>query len=85
MRFVHVYAMKPEPARVRTVAPRHAAYWHDLRLPGYLGGPFEDRSGGLVSFEADSREEAEMLIAADPFVRERLLESSWTTGWLADP
>jgi hypothetical protein len=39
MRFVHVYAMKPEPDRVRAVAPRHAAYWHGLGLGGYLGGP----------------------------------------------
>ena len=64
MRFVHVYAMKPEPDRVRAVAPRHAAYWHGLGLGGYLGGPFDDRSGGLISFEADSREEAEGLIAS---------------------
>jgi uncharacterized protein YciI len=74
MRFVHVYA-KPEPDRVRAVAPRHAAYWHGLGLGGYLGGSFDDRSGGLISFEADSREEAERLIAADPFVREELLAS----------
>jgi len=79
MRFVHVYPMKPEPDRVRAVAPRHAAYWHGLGL----GGPFDDRSGGLISFEADSREEAERLIAADPFVREELLASSSTERWLA--
>lgn len=34
MRFVHVYAMKPEPDRVRAVAPRHAAYWHGLGPAG---------------------------------------------------
>jgi uncharacterized protein YciI len=50
------------------------------------GGPFDDRSGGLITFEINSREEAERLIAADPFVREDLLESSWVkggrlTGW----
>jgi hypothetical protein len=37
---------------VREVAPKHAAYWHELRLPEYVGGPFADRSGGLISFEA---------------------------------
>ena len=84
MRFVHVYAMKPEPDRVRAVAPRHAAYWHDLQPGGYLGGPFDDRSGGLITFEADSREEAERLIAADPFVRERLLASSSIERWQVD-
>lgn len=85
MRFVHVYEMKPEPDRVGAVAPRHAAYWHGLGLRGYLGGPFDDRSGGVLSFEAGSREEAEALIAADPFVREQLLEESLTKGWLVDP
>jgi uncharacterized protein len=84
MRFVHVYAMKPEPDRLRAVAG-HAAYWHGLELRGYLGGPFDDRSGGLISFEAGSREEAERLIAADPFVRERLLASSSIERWLVDP
>ena len=85
MRFVHACAMKPEPDRVRAIAPRHAAYWHGLELRGYLGGPFDDRSGGLINFEADSREEAERLIAADPFVREQLLASSSIERWLVDP
>ena len=31
MRFVHVHAMKPEPDRVRAVAPRHAAFGSSLR------------------------------------------------------
>ena len=84
MRFVHVYTMKPEPDRVRTVAPRHAAYWDGLELREYLGGPFDDRSGGLISFETDSREDAEAFIAADPFVREDLLESSRIEGWLVE-
>jgi uncharacterized protein YciI len=59
--------------------------WHGLGLGGYLGGPFDDRSGGLISIEADSGEEAERLIAADPFVREELLASSSIERWLLDP
>lgn len=43
-RFAYAYVMKDEPDRIRAVAPLHAAYWHDLELPGYLGGPFGDRS-----------------------------------------
>ena len=36
--------------------------------------------------EADSREEAEQLIGADPFVREELLASSSSIErWLVDP
>ena len=33
----------------------------------YLGGPFAERSGGLITFEASSRERAEKMTAHDPF------------------
>lgn len=68
--------------RVRDVAPRHAAYWHDLSLPGYLGGPFGDRSGGLILIDADNRERAEQLVRDDPFVHEGLLRSWRLEQWL---
>jgi imidazolonepropionase-like amidohydrolase len=35
-----------------------------------VGGPFADRSGGLITFDADSLEQAAGIIAADPFVQE---------------
>jgi uncharacterized protein YciI len=84
MRIAYFYWMKDDPDRIRMVAPEHAAYWRDLGLPGYLGGPFADRSGGLISFEAESVETAERVIAADPFVREELLESSVVRQWMAE-
>ena len=84
MKVIHFYAMKPDPDRVRTVAPQHAAYWNDLRLPGYQGGPFADRSGGLITFEADSINDAERVIAADPFVRHDLLATSVVKQWIAE-
>lgn len=84
MRIAYLYWMKDEPDRVKSVAPEQAAYWHDLASPGYLGGPFADRSGGLITFEADSLEHAESIIAADPFVREELLESSVVKQWLPE-
>jgi uncharacterized protein len=84
MRVAHFYTMKQDPDRVRTVAPEHAAYWQHLGVPGYLGGPFADRSGGLITFEADSEEAAERLIAADPFVREGLLATSSLQRWVVE-
>jgi uncharacterized protein YciI len=74
MRILYFYLMSDAPDRVRTVAPRHAAYWRELGLGQYLGGPFADRSGGLITFEADSIFEAEQLVADDPFVQEDLLQ-----------
>lgn len=84
MRIAYSYLMKDDPDRVRTVAPEHAAYWRGLGLPGYLGGPFADRSGGLITFEADSLEQSERIIAADPFVLEELLELSVVKQWMPD-
>ena len=84
MRIVHFYSMRPEPDRVRAIAPEHVAYWHGLDLRGYLGGPFADRSGGLITFEADSVDEAERAVAGDPFVREELLESSVVKQWVPE-
>jgi uncharacterized protein YciI len=84
MRIAYSYSMKDDPDRVRTVAPEHAAYWRDLGLPEYLGGPFADRSGGLIIFEADSLEAAERIIAADPFSRKRLLESRVVKQWVPE-
>jgi uncharacterized protein len=81
MRLAYFYLMKPEPDRVRVVAADHAAYWHDLDRPGYVGGPMADRSGGLISFEAESVHEAEQLVAGDPFVQAELLEDSWLKEW----
>jgi uncharacterized protein YciI len=51
---------------------------------GCVGGPFADRSGGLITFEAESLEAAERIIAADPFVREELLEGSVVKVWIPE-
>jgi uncharacterized protein YciI len=85
MRVAYFYFMKPEPDRVRAVAPSHAAYWQGLALGNYRGGPFADRSGGLIVFDSESREQAEQLISRDPFVRAQLLEHQWIREWLAGP
>ena len=84
MRAAYVYFMKDDPVRVRSVAPRHAAHWRGLALSGYVGGPFTDRSGGLITFEAASPEEAAGFVAADPFVTEGLVERASLKAWCPD-
>ncbi|HEX5522331.1 MAG TPA: YciI family protein [Pedococcus sp.] len=81
MRFAYLYFMQDEPDRVRAVAPQHAAYWQAIKADGYLGGPFADRSGGLITFEASSRERAEEMTAHDPFARHGLLDRHWLKEW----
>jgi uncharacterized protein YciI len=82
MRFLFFYVMKDAPYRVPAAAPRHAEYWRELALPAHLGGPFADRSGGLITFEADSGEEADKLVANDPFLQEDLIEHHWLEEWI---
>lgn len=84
MRFLYFYLMKETPERVRASAPAHAAYWQQLGLGNYAGGPFADRSGGLITFDADSFGRADQLTANDPFRREDLIERYWLKEWLAD-
>jgi uncharacterized protein YciI len=84
-RFVYVYSMADDPAGVGRVAPRHAAYWDGLHLADYAGGPFEDRSGGLITFTVDDSVQAEAAVASDPFVREGLLERHSLKEWEPAP
>jgi uncharacterized protein YciI len=80
-RYAYIYFMTDDPSRVRSVASRHAEYWHSLKLEDYTGGPFTDRSGGLITFRAEELHDAEDFVANDPFVREGLIERSWLQQW----
>ena len=80
-RFAYFYLMQDDQDRVRTIAPGHASYWRELGLARYLGGPFEDRTGGLITFAADDLADAQRVVREDPFVREGLLEVQWLKRW----
>jgi uncharacterized protein YciI len=84
VRLAYFYLMTSDASRIRAVAPAHAAYWRDLQLPGYSGGPFQDRSGGLILFDAPDLEAAQALVASDPFVRHGLVTQQWLKAWLVD-
>jgi uncharacterized protein len=62
MRFLYFYFMNEEPERIRAAAPEHSAYSRGLALSGDLGGPFADRSGGMISFDLDASEKAEEVV-----------------------
>ncbi len=83
-RFAFVYFMKRMPDRIREVVPLHIDYWKTRRLQGYRGGPFADRTGGLITFEAASLESATKLVDDDPFVVHDLLETKWVKEWSAE-
>jgi uncharacterized protein len=82
--FVYFYFNSFEPEKVRQVVPAHVQYWHTAGLDGYRGGPFSDRTGGLITFSASSLEEATEIIQRDPFVQEGLIDQNWIKEWLAE-
>lgn len=84
MRFAYFYFVAGDPQRVRTVAPQHAEYWRAAALPHYVGGPFSDMSGGLITFDCDSFADAGRLVADDPFRRAHLLERHWLKEWTVE-
>lgn len=84
-RFAFAYVLKDRPDRIREVVPYHADYWRDSGVEHYIGGPFADRSGGLISFAAASLAEAQALVTQDPLAVHALLADSWLKEWMAQP
>ena len=82
--FVYFYLMGSDPQRVRPIVPAHVKYWKDARLDDYRGGPFGDRSGGLIQFTAEDVGKAAEIVAGDPFVAAGLIETSWLKEWVPE-
>jgi uncharacterized protein YciI len=83
-RFVYFYFNRNEPQKIRQVVSAHVEYWKTANLQGYMGGPFSDRTGGLISFAASSLEDAAEIIRRDPFVLEDLIEQKWIKEWIVE-
>ena len=83
-RFIYFYFNRNEPEKIRQIVPAHVQYWKDANLKGYMGGPFADRTGGLISFAASSLEEATETILKDPFVLEDLIAEKWIKEWIVE-
>jgi len=83
-RFLYFYLMRNTPEAIRQLVPAHVQYWHSRDLRDYIGGPFADRTGGLITFAAASLDHAEQIIIHDPFVSEQLIEQRWVKEWLIE-
>jgi len=49
-----------------------------------MGGPFGDRTGGLISFVAPSLQEAMEITLQEPFILEGLIEQKWIKEWVLE-
>jgi hypothetical protein len=77
MRVAYLYLMRDRPDQVNPAAPARATYCRELAPPGYLGGPFADRSGGLITVDVDSWKTAEQLVGNDSLHHTDLLDGRW--------
>lgn len=82
--FIYFYFNRNEPEKIRQVVPAHVQYWKTAKLKEYRGGPFRDRTGGLISFAAPSIEEATEIIRQDPFILEDLIAEKWIKEWIVE-
>ncbi len=82
--YAFFYLMKKDVEKIREIVPGHVRYWKDNKPANYSGGPFADRSGGLIVFEAEGMGAAEELADNDPFVIERVIEAKWLKEWIRE-
>lgn len=83
-RFIYFYFNRNEPEKIRQVVPAHVQYWKTANLKRFIGGPFADRTGGLISFTASSLEEATAIIQQDPFNLQDLIAEKWIKEWIVE-
>jgi uncharacterized protein YciI len=81
---IYFYLMNDKFELIKNAAQRHAAYWKKLNLTNYQGGPFEDKSGGCITFLSSSMEQTTELILNDPFLKAGCLEKNWIKEWIID-
>ncbi len=82
--FVFFYLMGDEDARIAVAVPAHVEYWRRVKVDSYAGGPFADRSGGLITFDAANVQEASDVVKNDPFVAQVLVSEYWIKEWLPE-
>ena len=71
MKFAAVIEYVQDREKVAALRPVHREYLASLYRRGRLvaAGPFTDDSGSLIVYQAESQEEADQLIRADPFAQ----------------
>jgi uncharacterized protein YciI len=69
MKFAAVIEYTPDKSKIAQFRPPHREYLMGLRKAGKaaMAGPFTDDSGGLLIYEAESKEDVEKMIRDDPF------------------
>ncbi|MCP3924366.1 MAG: hypothetical protein GY714_17460 [Desulfobacterales bacterium] len=82
--YAFFYFMKENSQQIPKLIPEHIKYWNTENPIDYSGGPFNDRSGGLILFKAKTIESAREITANDPFVTGNVLQQKWIKEWISN-
>ena len=83
MKFAATIEYTRDAAKIAAARPAHRKNLKSLLDSGNLAisGPFTDDSGGLLVYEAESLEQAEELLRADPFAKSGVFLTWTIRGW----
>ena len=83
MKIAAIVQYTPDASLIAKVRPAHRQYLKSLFDEGKIAisGPFSDDGGGLMVYEAESKEEVETIIAADPFAQSGVFVSWELRPW----
>ena len=82
--FVFAYMMSDNPDKIKESVPLHIEHWKSQSFEYYKGGPYADRSGGLITFSASNIDEAESIASKDPFVANEVLDHYAIKEWMPE-
>jgi uncharacterized protein len=70
MKYFAVFLPMKDEEKSKLYRPDHLTYLQQKLEAGYIfaKGPFADGTGGLVIYKADSFEQVEAMVKADPYV-----------------
>jgi uncharacterized protein YciI len=83
MKFAVIADYNPDDPKLGEVRPVHRKYLGELREKGKLAisGPFTEGGGALIVLEAESKDEAESIVRADPFTTSGVFRSYVIRPW----
>jgi uncharacterized protein YciI len=83
-KYIYFYFIKRDVGEIQNIIPSHVNYWKSKKLDHYQGGPFSDRTGGLITFAAENREKANDIIENDPFIINDAIDKKWIKEWIPE-
>lgn len=80
--YIFMYFLVDDVQKIKNTIGPHVKYWKNEEFNYYRGGPFSDKTGGLIIFTSKSYEEATEIINNDPFIKGDTLKEYLLKEWI---